>query len=175
MSEAARPGGTYQTLDEQKERLSPAEERFERFRQTIGLFLGPIVFLVMYFIPLPLAPAQQALAAIFSFVIIYWLTEPIPIPVTAVLALALCVLFGVAGAEAVFGAFSSDTIFLFIGAFIIAQAMMTHRRDRRFAFRVLSIPGVSSSTYSVIIAWAPSPWRSAPLSRTPPPPRCSSR
>src|SRR5215208_4479261 len=127
MSEAARPGGTYQTLDEQREKLSPAEERFERFRQTIGLFLGPIVFLVMYFIPLPLAPAQ--------------------------LALAMCVLFGVASADAVFGAFSSDTIFLFIGAFIIAQAMMTHRLDRRFAFRVLSIPGVSSSTYSVIIAF----------------------
>src|ERR687894_230579 len=124
MSEAARPGGTYQTLDEQRERLSPAEERFERFRQTIGLFLGPIVFLVMYFIPLPLEPAQQALAAIFSFVIVYWLTEPIPIPVTAVLGLAMCVLFGVAGAEAVFGAFASDTIFLFIGAFIIAHAMM---------------------------------------------------
>ena len=153
MSEAARPGGTYQTLDEQKERLSPAEERFERFRQTIGLFLGPIVFLVMYFIPLPLEPAQQALAAIFSFVIVYLLTEHFPIPVTAVLALALCVLFGVDGAEAVFGAFSSDTIFLFIGAFILAQAMMTHRLDRRFAFRVLSIPGVSSSTYSVIIAF----------------------
>src|SRR5215212_3197772 len=153
MSEAARPGGTYQTLDEQKERLSPAEERFERFRQTIGLFLGPIVFLVMYFIPLPLEPAQQALAAIFSFVIVYWLTEPIPIPVTAVLALAMCVLFGVASADAVFGAFSSDTIFLFIGAFIIAQAMMTHRLDRRFAFRVLSLPGVANSTYSVIIAF----------------------
>src|ERR671916_586726 len=67
MSEAARPGGTYQTLDEQREKLSPAEERFERFRQTIGLFLGPIVFLALYFIPLGLEPAQQALAAIFAF------------------------------------------------------------------------------------------------------------
>ena len=120
MSEAARPGGTYQTLDEQREKLSPAEERFERWRQTIGLFLGPIVFLVLYFIPLPLDPAQQGLAAVWGFVIVYWLTEPIPIPVSAVLALAMCVLFGVASAEAIFGAFASDTIFLFIGAFIIA-------------------------------------------------------
>src|ERR687896_2266305 len=109
MSEAARPGGTYQTLDEQRERLSPAEERFERFRQTIGLFLGPIVFLVMYFIPLPLAPAQQALAAIFSFVIIYWLTEPIPIPVTAVLGLAVLVVFRGGGGGGVFCALSSFT------------------------------------------------------------------
>src|ERR687894_2807589 len=153
MSETVRPGSTYQTLDEQRERLSPAEERFERARQTIGLFLGPVVFLVLYFIPLPLQPAQQALAAIFAFVIVYWLTEPIPIPVTAVLALAMCVLFGVASAESVFGAFASDTIFLFIGAFIIAQAMMTHGLDRRFAFRVLSIPGVSNSTYGVLIAF----------------------
>jgi solute carrier family 13 (sodium-dependent dicarboxylate transporter), member 2/3/5 len=153
MSEAVRPGGTYQTLDEQRERLSPAEERFERARQTIGLFLGPIVFLALYLIPLPLPPEQHALAAVFAFVIVYWLTEPIPIPVTAVLALAMCVLFGVASATTVFGAFSSDTIFLFIGAFIIAEAMMRHGLDRRFAFRVLSIPGVSNSTYGVIIAF----------------------
>lgn len=153
MSEPVRSGGTYQTLDEQRERLSPAEERFERWRQTIGLFLGPVVFLVLYFVPLPLPPEQQALAAVFAFVIIYWLTEPIPIPVTAVLALAMCVLFGVAAADDVFGAFSSDTIFLFIGAFIIAQAMMYHGLDRRFAFRVLSLPGVSNSTYAVIIAF----------------------
>ena len=153
MAEFVRPGGTYKTLEEQRETLSPAEERFERARQTIGLFLGPIVFLALYLIPLPLPPAQQALAAVFAFVIVYWLTEPIPIPVTAVLALAMCVLFGVASADAVFGAFSSDTIFLFIGAFIIAEAMMRHGLDRRFAFRVLSIPGVSNSTYGVIIAF----------------------
>src|ERR687894_1943650 len=153
MSETVRPGSTYQTLDEQREQLSPAEERFERARQTIGLFLGPIIFLALYLIPLPLPPEQHALAAVFAFVIVYWLTEPIPIPVTAILALAMCVLFGVASADAVFGAFSSDTIFLFIGAFVIAEAMMRHGLDRRFAFRVLSIPGVSNSTYGVIIAF----------------------
>ena len=153
MAESVKSGGTYRTLDEQRETLSPAEERFERLRQTIGLFLGPIVFLALYLAPLPLEPAQQALAAVFAFVILYWLTEPIPIPVTAVLALALCVLFGVGSAQDVFGAFSSDTIFLFIGAFIIAEAMMRHGLDRRFAFRVLSLPGVSSSTYGVIIAF----------------------
>src|SRR4028118_2288490 len=153
MADSVKPGGTYQTLDERVENLSPAEERFERFRQTIGLFLGPIVFLALYFIPLGLGPEQQALAAIFAFVIVYWLTEPIPIPVTAVLALAMCVLFGVASANSVFGASASDTIFLFIGAFIIAQAMMTHGLDRRFAFRVLSIPGGGSSASGGSIAF----------------------
>ena len=162
MSEGVRPGGTYKTLAEQREVLTPAEQRFEKARQTIGLFLGPIVFLIMYLIPLPLEPNQQTLAAILSFTIVYWLSEAIPIPATAVLALALCVLLNVPNVgpnaddspgDVVYGAFSSDTIFLFIGAFIIAQAMVTHGLDRRFAFRILSLPGVSRSTYGVIIAF----------------------
>ena len=81
---------------------------------------------------------------------------------TAVLALALCVLFNVPGVgpnaddapgDVVFGGFIDPVIFLFIGAFIIAQAMITHGLDKRFAFLVLSIPGVAKSTYGVIIAF----------------------
>lgn len=165
MSEGVRPGGTYKTLAEQREVLTPAEERFERARQTIGLFLGPIAFLIMYFLPLPLDRSQHTLAAILTFTIIYWLSEAIPIPVTAVLALALSVIFNVpdvgpnaddAPGDVVFGAFMDPVIFLFIGAFIIAQAMVTHGLDRRFAFLVLSIPGVAASTYGVIIAFGAS-------------------
>ncbi|MEJ7841551.1 MAG: SLC13 family permease [Rubrobacter sp.] len=160
MTEEVRPGGTYKTLAEQREVLTPAEERFERVRQTGGLFLGPIVFLIMYLLPLPLDANQQTLAAILSFTIVYWLSEAIPIPVTAVLT--LCVLFNVLGlgpnadgspGDVVFGEFIDPVIFLFIGAFIIAQAMITHGLDKRFAFLVLSIPGVAKSTYGVIIAF----------------------
>jgi solute carrier family 13 (sodium-dependent dicarboxylate transporter), member 2/3/5 len=162
LSEDIRPGGTYKTLAEQREVLTPAEERFERARQTIGLFLGPVAFFIMYFLPLPLPREQHTLAAILAFTIIYWLSEAIPIPATAVLSLALCTLLNVPGVgpnaedapgDIVFGAFADPTIFLFIGAFIIAQAMITHGLDRRFAFRILSIPGISRSTYGVIIAF----------------------
>ena len=54
MSEQAGPSGTYKTFAEQREVLSPAEQRFEKARQTTGLILGPIVFLVMLLVPLPL-------------------------------------------------------------------------------------------------------------------------
>ncbi len=92
MTEDVTPSGTYRTLDEQREVLTPAEQRFEKARQTIGLILGPIVFFAMYFAPLPLERNQHTLAAILAFVIVYWLSEAIPIPVTAVLGLALAVL-----------------------------------------------------------------------------------
>jgi sodium-dependent dicarboxylate transporter 2/3/5 len=146
-------GKTYRTLDEQAGRLTPAEQRFERGRRTIGLFLGPVVGILVLLLPLGLTPPQQSLAAIMAFTIVYWLTEAIPIPVTAIVAMALCVLLNVASVDDVFSTFGSSTLFVFIGAFIIAEAMTTHGLDRRFAFRVLSLPGVSSSTYRVIIAF----------------------
>jgi solute carrier family 13 (sodium-dependent dicarboxylate transporter), member 2/3/5 len=132
LSEDIRPGGTYKTLDEQREVLSPAEERFERRRRTIGLFLGPVVLLIMMVLPLGLPYSQQSLAAVLAFVVVYWVSEAIPIPVTAVIGLALAVILNVpqvaTGAEGdpadvIFGSFADDTIFLFIGSFIIAQAI----------------------------------------------------
>ena len=146
-------GATYRTLEEQEGKLSPAEQRFERARRTIGLFVGPAALLLVLALPLDLEPAQQTLAGIFLFVIVFWITEAIPIPVTAVLGLCLCVALGVADGDTVFAAFSSSTIFLFIGSFIIAQAMMVHGLDRRFAFRVLSTRGVAQSTYRTIVGF----------------------
>jgi solute carrier family 13 (sodium-dependent dicarboxylate transporter), member 2/3/5 len=153
--------GTYKTLDEQEGRLSPAEERFERRRRTVGLFLGPIVLAVMLLIPFDLEPEQHRLAAILAFVVTWWVTEAIPIPVTAVLGVVLCALLeatppppeGDSSADVVFGLFTDDTIFLFIGSFIIAQSMVVHGLHRRLAYRVLSMPSVGGSTFRIILAF----------------------
>ena len=126
--------GTYKTLDEQTGKLSAAEQRFERRRRTIGLFLGPIVLAAMLLIPFDLDPNQHRLAAILAFVIVWWVTEAIPIPVTALLGVTLCALLeatpppeeGDSSVDVVFSLFTDDTIFLFIGSFIIAEAMLVH-------------------------------------------------
>jgi sodium-dependent dicarboxylate transporter 2/3/5 len=160
-SDRASGSGTYRTLDEQSGRLSAAEERFERGRRTLGLALGPLLFALVLLLPLDLEPEQHRLAAVLVFVVTFWVSEAIPIPVTAVLGLALAVLINAAPkpegddttADLVFGAFSSSTIFLFIGGFIIAEAMMVHGLARRFAFRVLALRGVGRSTYRTIIAF----------------------
>jgi sodium-dependent dicarboxylate transporter 2/3/5 len=72
VTEGARPTDTHKSLAEQREVLTPAEQKFEKARQTIGLFLRPIVFLVI-------------------FTIVCWLSEAIRVPATAILALALAV------------------------------------------------------------------------------------
>jgi len=63
-------GGTYRTLDEQEGKLSPAEQRFERRRRTVGLVLGPIVLAAMLLIPFDLDGNQHRLLAILGFVVV---------------------------------------------------------------------------------------------------------
>lgn len=134
-------------------KLSPREERFEWWRQTLGLFLGPLIFIALYLNPVPSLSAEgQRLAAILGLVITYWISEAIPIPVTALFGAGLCVILGVAPARTVLAPFADPIIFLFIGSFIIARAMSLHRLDRRFAFHILSMKGIRNRPSRILIA-----------------------
>ena len=143
--------GTYRSLGEQK--LSPQEERFERARRTSGLFLAPLVIIVFLLLPLDISTTQQTLAAILLGVVTLWITEAVPIPIGGLIGIALIVILGVGDADTVLAPFGSSTVFTFIGAFIIAQAMLRHGLARRFAFRMLAIPGVSKTTTRTVIAF----------------------
>ncbi|NKX55501.1 SLC13 family permease [Arthrobacter mobilis] len=144
-------GKTFRSLSEQT--LSPREEKFERARQTLGFFLAPAVAIAFALLPTPMDPTQQLLAAVLLGVIILWICEPVPIPVGGLIGVAAVVILGVAPAGEVLAPFGSTTIFTFIGAFILAQAMLKHGIAQRLAFAVLSVPGVAKSTYRVIIAF----------------------
>jgi solute carrier family 13 (sodium-dependent dicarboxylate transporter), member 2/3/5 len=145
-------GTTYKSLGEQK--LSEGEERFERRRRNVGYVLAPLAGVVLYFLPLDLPQEQQTVAAVLLAVIVMWITEPIPIPVAGLVGAALLILLGVGeDADEVLAPFGSGTIFTFIGAFILAQSMLKHGLARRFAFRILALPGVGNSTSRVIIAF----------------------
>ena len=71
-----------------------------------------------------------------------WASETLPLPVTALLGAALCVVLGVAPAKTVLAPFADPIVFLFIGSFILARAMMLHGLDRRIALAFLSAPWV---------------------------------
>ena len=135
------------------ETLSAGEERFERGRRTAGLFLGPAAFLVVLLAPLDLDQDQHTLAAILALVVVLWITESLPLPVSGLIGVALCSILGVAKPDDVLAPFGSSTIFLFIGAFILGQAMLANGLARRFAYRILAFPSVGTSTVRTIIAF----------------------
>lgn len=135
------------------ETYSPAEEAFNRRRRTWGLFLGPLVFVLMWVAPLHLPAPAHRMAAILAMVVVLWITEALPMAVTALLGPVLAVICQVAPARAALAPFADPIIFLFIGSFILAEAMFVHGLDRRIAFTALASRWVGTSGTRILIVY----------------------
>ncbi|MCR5834178.1 MAG: DASS family sodium-coupled anion symporter [Selenomonadaceae bacterium] len=135
------------------EKISEAEKSFDRKRKTFGLFVGPLLAVIVMLIPIDgLNLEAHKLLAIMTLVAIWWITEPVAIAVTSLLGPTLAVVTGTVKVSAAFSAFASPMIFLFMGGFILAKAMMLHGLDKRFAYWLLSRPWVGSSPRRIFLA-----------------------
>src|SRR5687767_577843 len=123
-------------------------------RGRIGAVLAPAVFFLLLLLPLGgLTPEAHRLAAVLAAVVVLWVTEALPLPVTALLGAALCVLLQVAPAKEVFAPFADPLMFLFIGAFILSRAIFLHGLDRRVAYAVLALPWVGARPSRILFAF----------------------
>src|SRR5512132_3244232 len=107
--------------------VSPAEELFEAWRKRVGAVAAPVVFAITYWLCGSLKPEGRMLSAILSAVAVLWMSEALPLPVTALLGAVLCVLLGVAPVRQVMANFGDPIVFVFIGSFMLARAMSIHR------------------------------------------------
>ena len=122
---------TPRAAQEVMETYSPAEERFNAQRRTVGLIAGPLIFVVLLLAPIPLPAGAHRLAAILAMVIVFWVTEALPLPVTALMGPVMAVVLGVAPVRPAFASFADPVIFVFMGGFMLAEAMFVHGVDRR--------------------------------------------
>jgi len=143
----------YHEAAQSVEIYSPAEELFNRRRRTFGLAAGPILFLALLIWPLPLSTAAHRLAAILAMMVVLWVTEALPLAVTALIGPVLTILFGIAPARTAFAPFADPIIFLFMGSFMLAEAMFVHGLDRRIAYNALASPAVSRSPRRILFVF----------------------
>jgi sodium-dependent dicarboxylate transporter 2/3/5 len=120
------------------EAYSPTEELFNRRRRTVGLVIAPALFLVLLALPSSLPVPAHRLGAILAAMVALWVTEALPLPVTALVGPIAAVLLQVAPIRTAFAPFADPIIFLFIGSFMLAEAMFVHELDRRIAFTALA-------------------------------------
>ena len=115
------------------------------YRKKIGLFSGAIIFFIILLLPLPKGMPPEALkvGAIASLMAIWWLTEAIPIPATALLPLALFPLLGISNSKQASAPYANHLIFLFLGGFFIAIAMEKWNLHKRIALQIINFVGVS--------------------------------
>ena len=117
-------------------------------RHRVGLFLGPAAFLIILLIPVPdgLGPQAWAVAGVALFMAIWWVTEAIPIPATALLPIVLFPILKVGSVAEATRPFANPLIYLFMGGFIIALAMERTNLHRRIALNIVSRVGTSPTS-----------------------------
>jgi sodium-dependent dicarboxylate transporter 2/3/5 len=125
-------------------------------RRRTRLVLAPLLFafvLSANFESLADNPAAHRLAAVMAAVVVLWVTEAIPMPLTALLGATACVALQVAPAKNVFAPYADQLMFLFIGSFMLARAIELHGLDRRLALSVLTLRAVGGSPSRVLFAF----------------------
>ncbi len=118
-----------------------------RVTQRIGLFVGPAVFLLMLLLPPPgeLSLLGWRTAAAATLIAIWWMTEAIPIPATALLPLVLFPGLGILTAPSAAAPYANELIFLFMGGFFIAFTMERWGLHKRIALTIMGWVGTSPS------------------------------
>lgn len=120
----------------------PSIPRLSR-RRRIGLWLGPAAFLAILVVgpPSGIDPAAWHVVGLTTLMAIWWISEAIPIAATALLPVALLPLLGVVPIAEAAAPYANPLIFLFLGGFIIAEAIQRWNLHRRIALQILSLAG----------------------------------
>lgn len=111
----------------------------------VGLFLGPALFLVVLFFPTVLPEeltfeARIVLGATL-WMAVWWITEAIPIYVTALLPFIIFPTLGVTDLQETSASYANRIVFLFLGGFMLAKAMERSNLHSRFALNILKVFG----------------------------------
>lgn len=151
--------------------------------KTFGLILGLVCFILPQLLPTfetfvtaaermiassgvkldssQLASSMQSTLALLLLMVIWWVTEAVPLPATALLPAALLPWFHLAGVDGnavvhltprhILPNYASPVIFLFLGGFLIAAAMQKWKLDRRFTLWFLTRGNLANDSRSVLL------------------------
>jgi sodium-dependent dicarboxylate transporter 2/3/5 len=113
--------------------------------KNIGLFLGPILFILVRLVieVEGLSDEANAILASTLWIATWWITEAIPIAVTSLLPIILFPLSGGLSISETSSSFGHRYIFLYLGGFILALAIEKWNLHRRIALKIISLIGTN--------------------------------
>jgi len=159
MSEQTKPkmdmSSGWKSFEELKQTYSPAEMKFEKTRRTVGLWLGPLLFFIIFFMPAPTGmtfKAQEVLA-ITVLTITWWICEPIPIPAAGLIPFIMIPAMSIIPMKDFLAVLGHENNWLMIGAYIFIGALVQHGFSKRMAFWILSRKVTSVSPFALIATY----------------------
>lgn len=113
----------------------------------IGLWLAPMLFASALLTPPQFGFQTDAwrVLAMALFMLIWWVTEAVPIPVAALLPMVLLPAMQIYGMEKAAAPYASPVVFLFMGGFMLALAMEKWNLHRRIALRIVHFTGTNAN------------------------------
>ncbi|MEG1594474.1 MAG: SLC13 family permease, partial [Oscillibacter sp.] len=119
----------------------------------IGLIVGVVLLLVIALMPTPvgLTVVGQRVLAVTALMVVFWMTEALPIPFTALLPIILFPLLAITGSKGqndiqLFKHYSYATCYLLIGVGFMSGAMVKHGLHKRLALGIVSKIGKKPTT-----------------------------
>ena len=124
--------------------------------KSIALFAGPLLALLVFALVVyfsTMTDNSQALAitaGVTVICVIWWVFEPVPIPITSLIPLAVFQLSGVLTANEVGQSYGSPLILLLLGGFILSKSMERSGAHLRLALFMVNLFGNTSSKQLVL-------------------------
>lgn len=112
-------------------------------RQIAGWIVGPALLLLTFVVPAPegLSDLGWRTAGVAALMATWWICEPIPIPATSLLPMALFPLLGIVEMRGAAAPYAHPIIYLFFGGFLLALAMERWGLHRRIALGLIGFMG----------------------------------
>ncbi len=125
------------------ENIAGEETGFGRLGRWVGLILGPALALGLQALPPPegLTPEAWRVVSLAALMVVWWVTEAIPISATALIPLAALPLIGALNMKDAASPYADPIVFLFIGGFILAACVERWRLHERIALSIASVAG----------------------------------
>jgi solute carrier family 13 (sodium-dependent dicarboxylate transporter), member 2/3/5 len=108
-----------------------------------GLFTGIGVLILILLLPAPQGWSDEAWRVLgcVALMVCWWISEAIPVYATGLAPIVLFPLLGIASPAAAAAPYANPLIFLFLGGFMIAQAIQRWGLHRRIALGLLALTG----------------------------------
>ena len=122
-------------------------------KKALALVLGPLSFIILMLIDKPASIPENAYAmlAVTLWIAIWWVTEAVPIAVTALLPMILFPTTGIMAIDATTAAYGDKYVFLYLGGFFLAIAIEKWNLHKRIALYIIKVIG--TNIYKVILGF----------------------
>jgi sodium-dependent dicarboxylate transporter 2/3/5 len=131
--------------DERPKTVRPGPGAMMTRGRLAALVGGPAAFLVIRAMePGGLSDAGSAVLGVAAWMAIWWISECLPLAVTALLPISLFPLLGVASTREAASHFANEVVFLYLGGFLLAAALERWNAHQRVALAVIGAVGTTS-------------------------------